>query len=77
MKVRGKFRVSSVTNFATSPGSVYAEAKLDAVYTDKPEDHTFCKATPNASMQMFITIPEVLEKLKLGKLFCIDFTEAD
>lgn len=78
MKVRGKFKVSSVTNHATSgPKYVYAEVKLDAVYTDKPEDNTFSQSTPNSSMAMSITVPEVVEQFKPGKFFYVDFTAAE
>ena len=78
MTVRGKFKVDSITHHATTgPENVYAEVKMNAVYTDKPEDHTFSKATPSAQLTMAITVPEVVDTFKPGKFFYVDFTEAE
>ena len=77
MTVRGKFKVDSVTNHATSgPDYVYAEIKMSAVYTGTPEDNSYSKATPTASLTMAVTVPEVVELFKPGTFFYADFTPA-
>jgi hypothetical protein len=76
MKVRGKFKVSSVTHHATSPGYAFAEIKMNAEY-GKPEDNTYSQATPSASLTMTITVPAVIDTFKPGTYFYADFTPVE
>jgi hypothetical protein len=75
MKVRGKFKVQSVRNHATcGDGVVYAEVVMSAEYSGTPEDNSYSKATPTASLTMAVTVPEVVDTFKPGAYFYVDFT---
>jgi hypothetical protein len=77
MSIRGKLRVDSTTHYATNPGYIQVEVKMNAVYTGIPEDNTYAQATPSASLTMVVTIPEVVEVFKPGTYFYVDFTPVD
>lgn len=73
--VRAKLTVTQMVRNSYNPQ--HAEIKLEAQYTGKPEDHTYSEATPTASMTMYVSNPEAVEKLPLGKSFYVDFTAAE
>jgi len=71
--VRGKFRVTKIADTCYSGGK---EVTLSAEYDNTlEEDRRFAKATPSASITMFIDNPPALEQLKLGGYFYVDFSE--
>lgn len=48
--------------------------KFEPRYDDSiPEDQRFYQFTPSGSMEVFVTNPRVLENMKLGDKFYIDF----
>lgn len=75
MLVRGKFKVTHVTRTCYSPTA--AALKLDAVYSNSPEDNSYSAATPSGSIEMYVSNPAAVEKLALGKSFYVDFTPVD
>jgi hypothetical protein len=72
---RAKFKLTSRKQFA----DFTAETLTFSVSYDKancPEDLHFAKFTPTGSIEMYVDNPVVLEKLKLGQTYYVDFTEA-
>lgn len=74
MKIRAKIQISSV--FPTSYGGESINAHGIYGESTNAEDNTFSKATPSLNLQMYVDNPDVLGKLKQGKKYYIDFTEA-
>ncbi len=72
MTVRGKFKVTEITRSAWNMGG--AQIKLEAIYSQTPEDNSYASSTPSATIQMTITNPTAVESLPLGKSFYVDFT---
>lgn len=72
-KVRARMKVQGVKKVSLgAPGS--AEITLGAEYdTSIPEDERFARATPSASMTMFIDNPAAVEFFELGASFYLDF----
>lgn len=75
--IRAKFRCSSVTFYGdpTNPdaGRQYT---LNAVYdTSTPENERFTKATPFGELKMNVDNPAA--RLEVGKVYYLDFTEAE
>lgn len=59
------------------------ELQFGAVTGDKPfgpqgesEDNTYARYTPQASLSMVVTNPELIGKFKQGDAFYVDFTPA-
>lgn len=75
MNVRGKFRVTKHVKHAQD--NSYVEIELQAQYSNTPEDNTYAKATPSGSINMTVTVPEVVDALPIGKTFYVDFSPAD
>ena len=73
MTVRAKFTVESVTEY----GYGGKKAVLRAVYSGKPEDNQFAKATPSGMVEITVDNPATRDFLKPGKSYYIDFSEAD
>jgi hypothetical protein len=70
--IRAKMQVQQVVK------TLYSETvKLTAVCGGTPEDNSFSKATPCASMEMTIDNPDAQGKLVPGKNYYLDFTPAD
>lgn len=71
--MRAKFTVQSVKEFA------YAgkEAELNAVYSVKPEDNQFAKATPSGSIKITVDNPAAKDFLVPGKNYYVDFSPAE
>lgn len=74
MSVRAKFNVRSVTMYSNN----FGEVELSAIHdTGTPENKRFTKATPNGTLKMGIDNPSALDQFKPGKIFYVDFTEAN
>lgn len=71
---RAKLKVTQISHLDVSEG-VLAQVTMQAVYSENKEDNSFSKWTPTATFAMTVTNPAVLEQLKPGKLFYVDFTE--
>jgi hypothetical protein len=78
-KMRAKVKVESVK--ATEYGE---ELIMQPVCGDKPfgtsgesEDNTFARYTPDGSLRLVITNPELRGQFKPGQKFYVDFTEAE
>ncbi len=75
-KVRGKFRVVSLTEHHWSKSQRIV--KLSVEYdTSIPEDQRFFDATPTGQIEMTVNNPAALEFLKLGKTFYVDFVPVE
>jgi hypothetical protein len=75
--MRAKFICMAVT--ATAAGTKkYKEAKLNAVYSNTPEDQQFSEATPSAQLTINISNQEdeVQNFFEPGKNYYLDFTPA-
>lgn len=79
--VRAKFRVWNV-----AAGSLDAEGKpysmrvqLSAVYDPNPEseNHTFWRATPSATIDMYIDNRAAFDAFESGKEYVVDFTPVE
>jgi hypothetical protein len=77
--MRAKMKVLSVTT-TEAPGetikfsAVCKSGSYPADGTD--EDNSFAKWTPSATLEMYISNPALLGKIKPGQKFYLDFTEA-
>lgn len=72
--IRAKFVVTQVTHFE-HPG--YAQITLEPRYAKNvPEDQRFAQATPCGKFEMTVTNPAVIEKLKPGTIWYLDFEAA-
>jgi hypothetical protein len=71
---RAKFWVTQIVPNGEGRGStVYLGTQYDP---EVPEDQRFATATPSGYMQMLVTNPVVLDQLKVGQVFYVDFSEA-
>lgn len=73
--LRAKFQVQERKNYHTATGE---EIIMRPVYWPDPEseNHHFWKASPSGQLTLFISNPEAIGKLEIGKFYYIDFTEA-
>lgn len=72
--VRAKFYVVSITDYGVSGKSV----KLSAMYSSgKPEDNQFAAATPQGTLEMWVSNPKTMDYFTPGKSYYLDFTEAE
>ena len=72
-KMRAKMTIESVTRHECGTENL----RLRAVTNGNPEDNTFAKATPGASLDMLVSNPELVGKFDPGETFYVDFTPAD
>jgi hypothetical protein len=73
--VRAKLTVTSITEHHNLVGKTI---KLHCIYDPTiPEDRRFSEATPNGSMEIFVTNPAALEQFTKGKTFYVDFTPVE
>jgi hypothetical protein len=68
----------------TVPFNGAEQLKLAAVCGNAPfgtngesEDNTFARYTPSASLEMIITNPSLVGKIKAGQKFYVDFTPVE
>jgi hypothetical protein len=70
---RAKFLVGAITPNGEGRGSTIS---LHTQYDPEvPEDQRFSLATPSGYMQMQVTNPVVLDQLKQGQVYYLDFSE--
>ena len=70
--VKGKFRVSSVSNVG-----ITKRVKLAAVADDTiPENQRYHKATPSGTIEIKIDNPPAADQFTQGKEFFVEFTPA-
>lgn len=75
--IRAKFRCNSVTFFGnpTDP-DIGRRYELAPIYdTTTPENERFTKATPWGELKMNVDNPAA--RLEVGKVYYLDFTEAE
>lgn len=76
MQVRAKFYVSAVTEH--SGDSVARTIKMSAAYDDGiPENQRFHKSTPSGTLEMYVTNPEAIKALEVGKFYYLEISPAD
>lgn len=74
--VRAKFRVKAVELYHQPAGS--GRVKMEAVHdTATPENERFTKYTPSGELSMHVDNPPALEVFRPGKVFYLDFIEAE
>jgi hypothetical protein len=76
--MRAKMMVNSVVNTGAAVNlSLRAVAKNDGYPSDgRDENNTFAFWTPNASVEMTITNPDLFDKFQEGQTYYVDFTSA-
>ncbi len=73
MNVRAKLTVEEVDLFENSE-----IVKMRAVYdSNTPEDNTYSKYTPSATLQMSVTNPSLFGYFRPGKKYYLDFVPMD
>ncbi len=75
MSFRAKFTVNSITDFG--PNYQGKTVTMSPVYSDSKEDRSFALYTPSATLTMTVDNPVVMEELKIGTTFYVDFTPVD
>lgn len=70
--MRAKLTVQTVTLTEYSD-----QIKFTAQYSGTPEDNSYAKATPCASLDMQIDNPELRGTIKPGQMFYVDFTPTE
>jgi len=73
--MRAKFVLQEKHQFAHAEGEqlVFTPVRCSSI----PEDAQFHKYTPSGKLEMFVTNPNVLAKMELGKSYYVDFTPAE
>lgn len=77
--MRAKLQVTKAAVFGDSPKTISVEM---APVCEQPfgpngesEDNTFARWTPSGSLSLVITNPDLVDKIKEGQRFYVDFTE--
>lgn len=73
MSIRTKFTVTQVTHYESGGATITLEPRYSK---DIPEDQRFNTATPSGKFEMYVNNPAVVERMRPGKVFYADFTEA-
>jgi len=71
-RIIAKMTVLSVTTWAHDNVSIKMTAQYDP---NLPEDRRFSSATPSASYEMSCNNPAVIERMKPGATFYVEFYE--
>lgn len=76
--MRAKMQVQSVESFSGADSIKMAPVCGNVPFgpEGQSEDNTFARYTPSGSLQLSITNPELIGKIKPGQKFYLDFTEA-
>lgn len=75
MNARCKFKLSEIRQVYYSEGKyLIFRAEYDSSI---PEDQRFMKDTPNASMEIFVKNPVILNNVELGKSYYFNITPAE
>ena len=74
--MRAKFVINSIERSGTTeyPSETL---KMSAVTNGTPEDNTFSKFTPSASLSLTVNNPTLLGQFNPGEKFYVDFTPAN
>lgn len=76
MSVRGKFKLSEVTQVYWSPTA--KKLKFQAVCNDgTSENEKFHKYTPSGEISMLVDNESALQKFVIGASYYVDFTPAE
>ncbi|WP_421358136.1 hypothetical protein [Agrobacterium rosae] len=77
--VRAKFKCWSIQrNQNQDPSDQTARVQLMAAYANgDPDNASWSKATPSATLDMFITNPDAIEKFEEGRFYYLDFIPCD
>jgi hypothetical protein len=76
---RAKFKCWSIQqNKSQDPEDQTARVQFMAAYANGDSDNaTWSKATPAATLDMFITNPAALDKFEEGRFYYLDFTPCE
>lgn len=72
--IRAKFNVVECTRYFNGGG---AKVKLMPCTSNAPENKSFNEATPYGTIEMGVTVPEVIEQFEKGGEYYIDFTKVE
>jgi len=73
--IRAKMVVTSIEDFGGNEKNP-KKIKLHCQYDQSiPEDQRFSESTPTGNLEMYVNNPIVLDIMKPGKSFYLDFTE--
>lgn len=77
--MRAKLKVLSVEQFEHCDNlKLQAVCRADGYSEDgRDENNTFATFTPTANLEMTVTNPDLIGKIRPGKTFLVDFTEVD
>ncbi len=75
VKVRAKFEVISITQYARFSG---AKIEMAPVHSDESEhpNRAFWQATPNGKIEMQINNPSAIQQFEVGKEYFVEFSPA-
>lgn len=74
--MRAKLKIASVTNHGVCETLRFHAVAANGYPEDgSDEDNTYAKWSPNASLEITIANPALLEKFKPGETYYVDFTE--
>ena len=76
--MRAKMEVRAVEKMAGSvlKLNLSAVCSKDFGLNGESDDNTYSRWTPSATLEMFITNPDLFGKFTAGQKFYVDFTEA-
>ena len=75
MKTRAKMVLTAITEHAHWGGKTF---RFETRYDDSiPEDQRFYDATPSGHVEMTVNNPAVIENVKLGDTFYVDFIKVE
>lgn len=75
--VRAKFVLVEKTEFKANSTEMGYKLKFTAVTGGSPENESFFKWTPNASVELATVNQEAAKKFTPGKEYYVDFTEVE
>lgn len=75
-KTRCKFKVTRVEQVKSYDGQEvsFENVRLDAAYSENPEDRQFSYATPCGHMEFTVSNPNVIGRFKAGDDYYLDLT---
>lgn len=75
--IRAKMKLNSVNQFEGAESLLFNAVAASSYSQDgSDEDNTYAHFTPSAKCEILVTNPALLGKLKPGKKYYVDFTEA-
>jgi hypothetical protein len=76
MMVRGKFRLSSITNDAGYTASLFVFNAVGPADGELEENQKYHKYTPAGKIEISVDNPPAQVQFKLGDYYYVDFTTA-